>query len=577
MKPSPTTEIEIGPGSDDATCPHAVPAVALAVALIGFVAALFALGVARLVCGRPLTGWLLAPALAAGAGLAVWAARPSSWGRALAAAACAAGALAACVAFALAFGASFYDVSWDGQVYHQQAVLALAEGWNPLWQPPLSVAARADNIWIDHYPKAAWIGQAILFRASGSLEAAKGLQLLPLTAAALLVFAALRARGLRRRTAGFLTALIAGNPVVLAQLFSFYSDGMGASLTTALLALVWHWRRRPDPWLLAALAASIVVIVNLKFTGLVYGVLLCGGLLVHSYLSPRTLGAPGARSPVRVLAPVMVGAFAVATLVLGFDPYVTNLLRKGHPFYPLMGQGAIDIINIQLAPEFHALTRPTRFLVSLFARADEHNVAPVLKWPFALGRDELRALGYPDLRIGGFGPLFGLVVLVAAAIGVGRRWFGVRVPAKGWALAALLVAIAFFNPALWWARYVPHLWLAPVGLLALAWASPQLGRRGRGAAAVLGALLAIDVALVGVVATATGVRATRAVADQLDQLTQMGGPVAVRWDGFESARARLRERAIDFAEVAVLPCASPAQLLASRARICPPLPRAGEP
>ncbi len=314
-------------------------------------------------------------------------------------------------------------------------MLALAEGWNPLRDPPLPVELRADNIWINHYPKAAWIAQAILLRATGSLEASKGLQLLPLAAAALLLFAARRSRGARAGTAVFLSALGAGTPVALAQAFSFYNDGMGASLTTAMLALTWHWRRRCDPWLLLALAACIVVTVNLKFTGLVYGVLLSAGLVLYA----RRRGATADRTAdFRWFVAAIAGAFAIATLVVGFDPYVTNLLRKGHPFYPLMGQGAVDIITIQLAPEFHALTRPTRFFVGLFARADEHNVAPMLKWPFGLGASELRAVGYPDVRIGGFGPLFGLAVLLAAAIGLcggGWAWWSRPEPGRwprGW-------------------------------------------------------------------------------------------------------------------------------------------------
>jgi hypothetical protein len=546
--------------------------VRLAVSLVTFVAALFANGVVWLAGGRSIAGWLWLPALAMGAGVSVWAARPMTWSQALREAARAATLLLACACAALLFGAAFFDVSWDGQVYHQQAVLALAEGWNPLRDPPLPVELRADNIWINHYPKAAWIAQAILLRATGSLEATKGLQLLPLAAAALLVFAALRARGARAGTAVFLSALIAGNPVALAQVFSFYNDGMGASLMTAMLALAWHWRRRSERWLLLAIAACIVVIVNLKFTGLVYGVLLSAGLVLYV----RRRGAWFDRSAnFRWFAATIAAAFAIATLVVGFDPYITNLLRKGHPFYPLMGHGAVDIITIQLAPEFHALTRPTRFLISLFARADEHNVTPMLKWPFALGAGELRAIGYPDVRIGGFGPLFGLAVLLAAAIGLLRRRLGVVVPRKAWALAALLVAIAFCNPALWWARYVPHLWLLPVGLLALALLSPRLARAGRAAAIAFGVLLAIDIALVAVVAAVASAGASRAVGQQLDRLDRAGGPLAVRWDGFEAVRARLRNRAIAFAEVDRLPCASPMQLLASRARVCPPPPRRG--
>ena len=393
------------------------------------------------------------------------------------------------------------------------------------------------------------------------------MQLLPLAAAALLVFAALRARGLGRPAAIGLGALAGGNPVALAQLFSFYNDGMGASLMTAMLALTDLWRRRADRSLLLALAASIVILVNLKFTGLVYGVLLCAGLVLHAR-PPAPAAGPALEF--RWFVGALAAAFALATLVLGFDPYVTNLLRKGHPFYPLMGQGAVDIINIQLAPEFHTLTRPTRFLISLFARADEHNVAPALKWPFSLAGNELRALGYPDLRIGGFGPLFGLSVLLAAAIALARRWLGVVVPARAWLLAALLVGIAFCNPALWWARYVPHLWLLPVGLLAFALLSPRLARTGRAAALAFGALLAIDIALVAVFSTVASAGASRAVGQQLDRLDHAGGPLTVRWDGFEAVRARLRNRAIAFAAVDRLPCASPERLLASRAEICPP-------
>ncbi len=550
----------------------AARAVRLAVSLLVFVAALFAFGVVWLAGGGVLGGWLSLPALAAGAAASAWAARAETRRQALREMVCAAALLIACSAAALLFGAAFYDVSWDGQVYHQQAVLALAEGWNPLRDAPLPVELRADNIWIDHYPKAAWIAQAILLRATGSLEATKGLQLLPLAAAALLVFAALRARGARVGIAAFLSVLIAGNPVALAQIFSFYNDGMGASLMTAMLALAWYWRRRADPWLLLALAACIAVIVNLKFTGLVYGVLLGAGLVLYAR---RRGAAPDRSGDFRWFVAAIAGAFALATLALGFDPYVTNLLRKGHPFYPLMGPGAVDIINIQLAPGFHALTRPTRFLISLFARADEHNVAPSLKWPFTLGASELRALGYPDLRIGGFGPLYGLAVLCAAAIGLARRRLGVVVPGRAWALAALLVGIAFCNPALWWARYVPHLWLLPVGLLALALLSPGLARVGRGAALLFGAVLALDLALVAGAATVASAGASRAVGQQLDRLDRAGGPLTVRWDGFEAVRARLRGRAIAFAEVDHLPCARPEPLMASRAQICPPAPRRG--
>ena len=50
-------------------------------------------------------------------------------------------------------------------------------------------------------------------------------------------------------------------------------------------------------------------------------------------------------------------------LGLGFDPYVTNTLSRGHPFHPVAGPGAVDFLRIQLAPGFHDHSRPVRLAV----------------------------------------------------------------------------------------------------------------------------------------------------------------------------------------------------------------------
>ncbi len=433
--------------------PAAFAALAVAVSLLVALASLFAAGVVALAVGAHLSAWLALPALIAGA--VAGAAVPGAWRvRGIARTLLLALALLGLAAAALAGASRFHDVSWDGQVYHQPAVLALAGGWNPLWDGPLPLDDRPDNLWINHYPKAAWVMQAILFQATGSLEATKGIQLLVLLAAALVVFAALG----QSRRAALAAAVVAANPVALVQAFSFYVDGMSASLMTAFIAASWLWLRRPGLAPALAAAGSLVLLVNLKFTGLVYGGVLVAGL---------ALGAwrwwPGRW---RGFAALGGTALVAGALGLGFDPYVTNTLSRGHPFHPVAGPGAVDFLRIQLAPGFHDHSRPVRLAVGLLARASNDNHAPVVKPPFTIDRRELAALPEADLRLGGFGPLFSGVLLVGLMVMLARRTLGLPLPEVLPAGAALLLATAFCNPALWWARYVPQLWLLPSGLLA---------------------------------------------------------------------------------------------------------------
>jgi hypothetical protein len=576
MRPSPGAE----PGSR---------ALSFAAAGLGLTAGLHLTGVLALALGGGPSAWLLLPAAACAAFLAAGCLRASGV-QGDAPVRAAAGALLAALlgaSAALAASAWFYDVSWDGQAYHQQAVMALAEGWNPLRDGPLSLA-RPDNLWINHYPKGAWIAEASLLRATGSLEAAKGLQLVALLAAGLFAYATLRARGLAERPALLVAVLLAANPVTLAQLASFYVDGLAASLLLSFLALALHPRGRAGP-LLAAQAAALLLLVNTKFTALVYAVVLVLAVAALRWLvgsgdrNGRGQRRQALRAGLVTLAAVVVGAAG-----LGYDPYVTNWRRHGHPFHPIMGAQPVDFLAIQLAPAFHRKPRLTRLLQATFARASNRNEAPRVKAPWVVGRDELEALAFADLRIGGFGPLWGLAVLAAAALSLalvaGRRGRGRAGAAPGGglgglgglaALGAVVAGSALLNPACWWARYVPQLWLLPVGALLAAFVAgrsagsraPAL-RPARALATALAAVLILNVGLVAGAAVAGQWRASAAVRAQLAGLAAGGQALWVRWNGFEANRARLDAAGVSFLPARQLSCLHPQILVASQATFC---------
>ena len=166
--------------------------------------------------------------------------------------------LAALTAGLLALGmvcGQIYDLSWDGQTYHQEAVYQLAHGWNPVWNAPLPMWHR-DIEWINCYPKGNWIIGAILYLSGKQIESAKLLSPALMVTAVLLGYAACRALSLKRGMSGLLALLAALCPVAVCQLGSFYVDGSLGSLLTLLLSLAVLYVKQPrGRYLLAMIAA----------------------------------------------------------------------------------------------------------------------------------------------------------------------------------------------------------------------------------------------------------------------------------------------------------------------------------
>ncbi len=90
------------------------------------------------------------------------------------------------------------------------------------------------------------------------------------------------------------------------------------------------------------------------------------------------------------------------------------------------------------------------------------------------------------------------------------------------------------------------------------------------ATALLALLLLANVTVMGAVAAAAQVRASRQVDHQLQLLGP--GPLAVRWNGFDGNRARLSAAGVSHQAIGrrgPLPCAHPVRLVRSLAELCP--------
>ncbi len=430
----------------------------LGFALLAWLAALLAVNGTAFLLARSVSraGTVLATVISL---VLAWGAFVSRVGRRFRLALGAFAAVSAGVVLAVWFAGLFYDVSGDGRLYHQEAILHLARGWNPV-QEGLP-APEAQAVWVDAYAKGAWICAAALLQWTHHMEQAKGLNLVVMSLAFLLSLHALLAWRVSAGLATALAALAACNPVAICQSLSFYVDGQLASYLTALLALALAAFRAQDGWNDLAIALCASCLVNLKLTGGPYIVVALGA----TALVMRWRGRAWRRTAASGLAGLMLGA-----LIVGFNPYVTNVREHGHPFYPVEGRDRLDVMAGSRPSNLIPMNRVRRLVTSLFSRS-ANVTAPAgtrLKWPFQVLAGERAAFGVPDTRAGGFGPLFS-GVLVSSGLLLLLLWRRApRVASGAVALTVAILASALLHSEGWWARYAPQVWLIPLCVAAAA-------------------------------------------------------------------------------------------------------------
>jgi hypothetical protein len=456
--------------------------------------------------------------------------------------------------------ARWFDGSFDGLGYHQHAILQLAHDWNPLRDE----APRAPGeMWLIHYPKASWIVGAVLMKCFGSVEAAKSVNVLAALAAASLAISLLAGRpwGTRGAVIAWLAGIgVAANPVVAAQLFSSYTDGLLASLLLLSVLASIRAALEPGPGSILLLGMSIVLCANTKFTALVYlgiGLLVLIGVWL-------VLRRP---APLRGVIACWLIALAVGVCVLGADPYLRNAFRHGHPFYPLLGENPADIMRPSRPKSFLEMNRLERLVYSVFAAPSNATGArPVLRAPLIVTREDIFQLAHYDLRIGGFGPLFGASLILSVALLFFMTGHAMPPSAVLWGILVFVVASTVINPEGWWARYVPQLWWLPwIAILGVVLAGGT--RAPRVLASIAALVLIADAALVGGAAVGHAYFYTERQRAQIAALAagqvREEGPYSIYFGPFEGIAHRYSAAGIRFVRVesaAELACANPENL-----------------
>ncbi|OGO27381.1 MAG: hypothetical protein A2136_01530 [Chloroflexi bacterium RBG_16_54_11] len=449
-----------------------------------------------------------------------------------------------------------YDLSWDGRDYHQRAVYELAHGWNPV-KVELQPLYTYYNQWLNHYPKAPWIVAAAIYQLSGNIESGKAMNLVLIVACFMITFYLIGSYHLNPVlvTAGSLVCAL--NPVSVYQSFTFYVDGQVASMYAIVLVLMLIAIRHPSRLVFLTIGAALVTGLNIKFTASMYLLILTGGLFI--FYAFRWYCQSSILPPLEILAAgTLVGIF-----VAGYQPYVTNTLNYGNPYYPVYGSQVFTQVfpfSEQAPSNFEGKNRFEKLFLATFSRSQNiygQDSGPI-KFPLSVSIRELLQYGVADIRVGGFGPWFGAAVLLAMVIWLllffSNKMLGMIVSLVG----GLIAFTALINPETWWARYAPQWWLIVV-LVMCAGLISQL-KYARLFSYILLLMLALNIAMVAGSNLSQNALITWRTKQTFSELARQGETVLIYDHPFELAHLKfdqwhLHYRVVD--SLSDLPCPHP--------------------
>jgi hypothetical protein len=348
-----------------------------------------------------------------------------------------------------------HDFSYDGQLYHQEAIHLIKSGWNFIYNSNLSTENRSYAV--VYYPKAIWILNAAFYDISSNLEFSKCV-LIVFIACSFLLFLDFADTYLLKYKYVFASILVL-NPIVLGEFFTFYVDGVVSLLfLLTVLNFLIYLKRFEIQYIISGMLSSILL-ANCKFSSLAFSILILFFMALFMVLFKREI----LKKTYWLLIP-----FAIVFCLVSINPYVTNTIYKGSPLYPIISKDGFDKIQTmesQASADFNKKDRFSRFLYSLFGKTSSLiEGMPQLKVPFTFSLDELSSFTNPCPRSGGFGPLFSGVLLTT--LGVFFYYFRFTFDKMKilYFLSAMLILV-FVNSESWWARLSPHFYFIIVSLL----------------------------------------------------------------------------------------------------------------
>lgn len=360
---------------------------------------------------------------------------------------------------AISISGNIYDLSFDGQAYHQEALIQLSRGWNPVYTRLDGQATANLERWLNHYPKGHWLIAASIYDMTGNIESGKFLSILSPFIALVFGWWSLWRIKIKKLFKFLLVVCLVINPVVIYQSLSFYIDGILVSILLSLAFIGLRMLISRDRLALWPYLFSLIILVNLKLSAIVFALIFVFALIMILwtknllYFSLKTIK-------------VSLLSFLVGVLFVGYNPYVTNFVIEGHPLYPAMGKRAIDYLPTNMPENYISKSAPMRLMSSIFAKSSLERgggSSVGTKNLFGFSKEETEAFRETSVKTGGFGPLFGLITALSVLFIFLYLIFSDNRKTKPLFVIVLLVILSTAGAVSMSsvARFVPFVWWIP--------------------------------------------------------------------------------------------------------------------
>jgi hypothetical protein len=360
------------------------------------------------------------------------------------------------------FGACLlYDYSYDGQCYHQNIIHSIKIGWNPAYNHHANDAFPELALWVNHYAKGIEIIAASVYSFTGNIESGKAVNFIIILSSFFFVLDAIKLHfpdlAIKRKM--FLSFIFTYSPVVANQFLTYYIDWSMYSLLLILISIFFTIFKREHFDRFMVIGMIIFLGWAIKFNIIFYI-----GIVVCIFLFTLYVGK-NLQLFKKIIVTSGVSLF-LGVCIAGFNPYITNILDHGNPFYPLLGKNSVEIMQDQTPVNMRDLSRLESIFISIFsAPSHDPKIPAKLAIPFYITKDSIISSGIPDVRVGGFGCFFSGILILSIII----YFFSFANSKKvrqyfNYLIISIVIAV-FILPAGWWARYVPFFYFIPILML----------------------------------------------------------------------------------------------------------------
>ena len=381
-----------------------------------------------------------------------------------------------------------YDSTADGNTYHKLAVGAMKNGWNPVYGSVGEFGIKDGNVfdvspdnvnqkWVDTYPKGSEIFGAVMYAFTNNIETGKVYNILFIYIGIFVISSILQKMNINKVNSLIIAGILSFNPIILVQLNNYYLDGVLAiTLFTTILGCMVQNQKLSKQEIKEnyfIIGAMIIWGISVKFTGIGYMAVFCFIFYLYNHIrNYKTEKFEYFKKALIMDTIFYILIVIIALVVVGSSSYLKNFVQHGHPLYPLYGEGKVEsMVKKEMPISLHDNNQLEIFLTSIFSKSENcmasyagNQNQPKLKIPFTFDLEEVESFQIPDIRIGGFGILFGGITIISIALTLYMmiriiRFKGYQEIIKYMILNVVSIVLILFLEGNYWARYIPYFYL----------------------------------------------------------------------------------------------------------------------